>query len=296
MPKALFQKNGQLLSYSEHPLIDSEEESIKVRSGSLNRCNNLSGKEWLQNSLSIWSNIQKNQDEYTNGHPATFPQALVRRLLDCFTNDTDKVVLDPFMGTGTTIIEAVNKGKKGIGFDVYSNYITLVEKRLAQGNLLYNRGDVKLINDTSSNILNHLPENSVDIVITSPPYWDILTQRRTADGKDTRKYGDDARDIGLIHEYDKFMTNLCKIFADISKILRKDKYCIINVMDIRKGAKYFPVHSDLSTMLSGYGFELDDIVIWNRAHEYNNLRPLGFPSVFRINRIHEYIVIFKNRK
>ena len=41
------------------------------------------------------------------------------------------------------------------------------------------------------------------------------------------------------------------------------------------------------------GFLLDDIIIWDRRQEYNHLRPLGYPSVFRINKVHEYILIFK---
>ena len=41
------------------------------------------------------------------------------------------------------------------------------------------------------------------------------------------------------------------------------------------------------------GFLFDDLIIWDRKHEYNNLRPLGHPSVFRINRVHEYILIFQ---
>ena len=41
------------------------------------------------------------------------------------------------------------------------------------------------------------------------------------------------------------------------------------------------------------GFLFDDIIIWDRRRDYNNLRPLGYPSVFRINKVHEYILIFQ---
>ena len=43
----------------------------------------------------------------------------------------------------------------------------------------------------------------------------------------------------------------------------------------------------------GRGFIFDDLVIWNRGQEYNNLRPLGYPYTFRINKIHEFIVILR---
>ena len=41
------------------------------------------------------------------------------------------------------------------------------------------------------------------------------------------------------------------------------------------------------------GFLLDDLIVWDRKREYNNPRPLGYPSVFRVNRVHEYILIFQ---
>ncbi len=44
------------------------------------------------------------------------------------------------------------------------------------------------------------------------------------------------------------------------------------------------------------GFIYDDLIIWNRKGEYNNLRPLGYPSVFRVNKIREFVLIFKTLK
>ena len=43
------------------------------------------------------------------------------------------------------------------------------------------------------------------------------------------------------------------------------------------------------------GFEFEDIIIWDRKQEYSNLRPLGYPYVFRVNKVHEYILIFKKQ-
>ena len=38
----------------------------------------------------------------------------------------------------------------------------------------------------------------------------------------------------------------------------------------------------------------DDLIIWNRQADYSNLRPLGYPAVFRINKVHEFLLIFRN--
>ena len=80
------------------------------------KINKLNGKEWLQYSFSIWKDIQKNKEEGALKHPAMFPIMLVERLIDIFTNSKDQVILDPFMGSGFTLIGAQNKGLKGIGF------------------------------------------------------------------------------------------------------------------------------------------------------------------------------------
>ena len=53
------------------------------------------------------------------------------------------------------------------------------------------------------------------------------------------------------------------------------------------------MHADLATRMQEVGFLFDDIIIWDRKRDYNNLRPLGYPSVFRINKVHEYILIFQ---
>ena len=64
-------------------------------------------------------------------------------------------------------------------------------------------------------------------------------------------------------------------------------------MDLRKKDKFFPFHFDTIQFMTDIGFTLDDIINWDRRQEYNNLRPLGYPYVFRINKIHEFILIFK---
>lgn len=259
--------------------------------------NKLNGKEWLQHSISIWSNLRKSPEELALKHPAMFPASLIGKLLDCFTNENDKVVLDPFVGVGTTVLEAMRRGKEGIGFDISEEFLRIARTRFDQQNLFESdSSSYQLIHDNALRINQHLPNDSVDIVITSPPYWNILNQKRTADGKSIRHYGNLNGDLGAIDDYSEFMSGLHDVFKTLSKVLKLNKYCIVNVMDIRKGPKFYPVHSDLSIMLVNAGYELDDILIWDRSHEYNNLRPLGYPAVFRINRIHEYLLIFKNRR
>ena len=65
------------------------------------------------------------------------------------------------------------------------------------------------------------------------------------------------------------------------------------VMDLRKKDRFFPLHTDLAEMMQQLGFIYDDLIVWDRRHEYNNMRPLGYPYKFRINKAHEFILIFQ---
>jgi hypothetical protein len=71
----------------------------------------------------------------------------------------------------------------------------------------------------------------------------------------------------------------------------------VNVMDLRKQSQFYPLHSDLAARLSEAGrerrFIYDDLIVWDRRADYNNLRPLGYPAVFRINKVHEFLLIFR---
>jgi DNA modification methylase len=133
----------------------------------------------------------------------------------------------------------------------------------------------------------------VDLVVTSPPYWDVLTRRRSADRKEIRNYGDDTLDLGRIADYDTFITALADVFGPLHAALRPGAYCVVVVMDLRKRNVFYPFHSDLATALQDKGYLLDDIIIWDRRHEYNAFRPLGYPAVFRVNKAHEFVMVFQ---
>ena len=83
------------------------------------------------------------------------------------------------------------------------------------------------------------------------------------------------------------------IFSGVFDVLKPKSRCAVVVMDIRKKSKFYPLHIDLTTRMEHIGFELDEFAIWDRQHEYNFMTTLGYPYVFRFNKIHEFICIFK---
>lgn len=265
------------------------------------RANDLDGRTWERYSISIWSDIRKTPDEARLGHPALFPRELVTRLIRCFTVKDDRIVLDPFAGTGSTVLAAASLGKVGIGIEISEEYCKLARARPITPTLgLDAEGDSSgpapgeriIHHDDARHLLKYVAPNSVDLVITSPPYWDILLQERTADYKPIRHYGSAEADLGKIRDYRQFLRALQDVFELVYQVLRPGKYCIVIVMDIRKKDRFYAYHADVANLMQQVGFVFDDIIIWDRRHEYNNMRPLGYPYRFRINKAHEYILIF----
>lgn len=259
------------------------------------RLNKLDGKTWLRYSFSIWRDIKKNKEERNLGHPAMFPIQLAERLIAIYTKEDGEVVLDPFMGSGSVLIAAQTLGKRGIGFETNKEYVNLAKSRLSTTykNSSKEKKRYKIFLTTANNMQNYLKPKSVDLCITSPPYWNILTRKRTADKRAIRNYGDLNTDLGNIEEYTDFLNALQTVFRKVYNVLKPGKHCIVVVMDIRKKAKFYPFHADLTNKLQEIGFSFEDIIIWDRQHEYHSMRPLGYPWVFRINKVHEYILIFK---
>lgn len=263
--------------------------------GSKPRANDLDGKTWTRYSISIWSDLRKTAEENQLKHPAMFPLALANRALECFTSKSDHVVLDPFVGVGTTVLAARNAGKYGIGIEISPEFAAITRTRLAQNPLFeeISGGDSTIHVDDARNLLKYVQPGIVDFCLTSPPYWDILLQPRTADYKEQRDYGEAEADLGKIGDYERFLQALMDIMRNVWVSLRPGKYCLMVVMDLRKKARFYPFHADVADAMQEIGFLYDDLIIWDRRHEYNNMRPLGYPYTFRINKAHEFILIFQ---
>jgi len=275
------------------------------------RANSLDGKTWARNSISVWSDIRKSKEELKLKHPALFPAQLVERIIGCFLPPDGMTVLDPFCGLGSTVVAARTLGKIGIGLDISAEYVSAARARLGRepsaiegephppsplpvhGEGEPSHSGCRIVEAAAADLLEHVEEESVDLVVTSPPYWDVLTRRRSADGKAVRNYGESGDDLGRIADYDGFLLALRRVFAEVLLALKPGAYCIVVVMDIRKKNVFYPFHSDLAAAMQAAGYLWDDLIIWDRRQEYNNFRPLGYPAVFRVNKAHEFVLIFQ---
>ncbi len=248
------------------------------------RCNDLTGKEWLQNSFSIWRDLSKTKEEKSYKHPASYPVSLCEKLIKTFSRSGARV-LDPFNGIGSTTAAAKNLGCTGVGIDLSEEFCKIAKERIG------GTDGVQILCGDSFEVLKTFPADSFDLCITSPPYWDILNMKRSADQKASVNYSDKENDLGNLSDYQDFLDALSSLFTLVYRVLKPKSYCIVNVMDIRKKNKFYPLHSDLASALQKVGFLYDDLIIWDRQADYNNMRPLGYPYRFRINKVHEFLLI-----
>jgi site-specific DNA-methyltransferase (adenine-specific) len=93
------------------------------------RIDTIGKEEFIQQTKSIWSFATESAKRVN--HPAPFPVELPKRCIEMFTFVGD-VVLDPFLGSGTTAVAAKMTGRKYVGCDLSAEYCAIAEDRLAQ--------------------------------------------------------------------------------------------------------------------------------------------------------------------
>ncbi len=124
---------GSWKSPSNPVLRDTHEYIMVFSKGQFNRSSRI-GKstidkdEFLEYTKSVWKFPAESAKRVK--HPAPYPVELPRRLIQLYTYSND-IVLDPFMGSGTTAVAALNTNRKYVGYDTSQEYVDLAEKRLA---------------------------------------------------------------------------------------------------------------------------------------------------------------------
>src|SRR6187200_3669063 len=145
-----------------------------------NHLNCLTAKEWLKCQLGVWQFFYEKRDIRDKDlHPATFPIALARQVIELFTHKGE-LVLDPFVGSGTTLVAAEDTNRNALGFDLQSEYVELSASRL-------NGGPQHAICDDARNIATHLEPESLGLIFTSPPYANLLNRKRKNKSRRDRK-------------------------------------------------------------------------------------------------------------
>lgn len=248
--------------------------------------NCMTAKEWLKSQLGVWQFFYEGRDiRDKNLHPATFPISLAKKVIELFTHEGE-LVLDPFVGSGTSLIAASDANRNAIGFDLQQRYIELCGSRLAQNADMFNHGNQIAIQDDARSIPQYLEHNSLSLIWTSPPYANLLNRKRKNKSRRNRnneqlgkveQYSQDDRDLGIL-ELDSYAEAMGDIFEGLLPLLKPKGHCVINVPDMWWENQRITIHISLVEELRKRGYELRNIIIWDRTNVVNKIGIFGWPS------------------
>lgn len=272
-----------------------------------NKLNELTGKEWIKFTKSWFIHNPPRRKEEEILHPAKFPETMIQEFIKFFTK-SGQWVLDPFLGTGSTVVAALQAGRNAVGIEIMEKYAKISKRRAKRAYMnpkidgIDTDGAFKSVSNVvigdSLKIVEIWGENDfpeMDYCITSPPYWNQLKRthirqvKRKKSGLDT-KYGEHARDIGNIDNYYRFIEEQKKIFDEVYKVMRDKSYLTVITNNVFAHGRLYPLAYDTATSLSE-SWVLKDEKMWLQNDKA--LLPLGVNSAWVGNRHHQYCLIFR---
>ena len=243
-------------------------------------------KDWLKSQIGVWQFFYETRDIRDKSvHPATFPISLAKKVIELFTHQ-GQLVIDPFVGSGTSLIAATDLNRNAVGFDLQKKYVELCVKRLNKNPNLFNTSTQMAVQDDARNIAKYISPNTVSLIWTSPPYANLLNRsrqnksRRNRNNKQLGKveqYSQDARDLGTM-AIDSYTTAMGDIFEGLLPLLREKAHCVINVPDMWWENRRITIHVSLIEELRKRGYELRNVIIWDRTNVVNGIGIFGWPS------------------
>ncbi len=117
-------RNPTLRDVHEYVVVASKGSFRRLRLGE----DTISRQEFLEATVSVWNIAPASARRI--GHPAPFPVELPRRLIELYTF-RDDLVLDPFMGSGSTAVAAVESGRHFVGYETEPSYVEIARTRVA---------------------------------------------------------------------------------------------------------------------------------------------------------------------
>lgn len=278
---------------------------LRRRAHPRNKLNELSGKDWIKFTKSWFIHRPVPRSERKVRHPASFPESLVREFILFFTKK-NQIIVDPFLGTGSTLVAAIETGRSGVGFEIADKYAKISRERIGVARRENGTGKkesvwARVVREDSnklSKIWRDREYPPADYCVTSPPYWNqlkrnsIRQQERVAKGLDT-EYSRNPRDIGNIDDYASFLTRMKHVFDEVYKVMRPKAYLTVITNNVFTEGRMYPLAFDTVSTLSQppYAWTPKDEKVWLQNDK--TLLPLGVYNAWVGNRHHQYCLIFR---
>lgn len=270
-----------------------------------NKLNDLTGKEWLKLTASYWFSEKCKLDKPALKHPAPFMVKDIEKLIKFFTK-SNMTVLDPFCGSGTTLVSAYNTNRKGIGIDLSKEYYELAKERLLDMGA-NEFEDFKYFIGNNTDVIETLNSNSIDYIVTSPPYFNILKNKSEGVRSDKSKkgfrngarqgivsYTDESLDnLENLENYELYLIKIKDIFLKLQRVLKSRKYCSIIISDFTINKTETCVTGDFVRIMQELKYEYCGNVAL--IQENKPLYPFGYPFAYKINHHNQNILNFRKQ-
>lgn len=190
------------------------------------------------------------------------------------------LLLDQFAGGGTTLVEAKLLRRNVIGVDINN---TALERCRDKTAFNYNENDGKVyIHKGDARNLDFIPDNSIDLICTHPPYANIIEYSDGING-----------DLSLLKVND-FLNEMRTVAAECLRVLKKDCFCAVLMGDTRQKGFIIPMSFEVMNIFEHTGFKTKEIII----KEQHNCKATGYwkTNSMKYNFLliaHEYLFILK---
>jgi len=259
--------------------------------------NDLSLKNWKEldiNTDSLWLIKERDKSgKHKNIYHGNFIPQIPYQLIKRYTKENE-IVIEPFMGSGTTLFECENLNRKYIGFDINEEMIEYVNTQM-RDNLFYrdfeiflaNSMDKEAVEANMQKALLKFNSKKAHLLIMHPPYMDIV--------KFTQKK-EDLSNIDNINEFVKKFKIICENFLEF---LEKDRYFAVVIGDVYKNSEVLPLGFYVMDMIKrNFKTKLKGIIVKNIE---GNRGKLGSGGIWRYRALssdyyifkHEYVFVFK---
>jgi len=209
---------------------------------------NLHPKEFELECTTVWAFPRRgNWATHASDWRGNWAPEVVRNLVLRYSKEKD-ILLDPMIGGGTTAIEAKILNRNIICSDINTEALARTKKSLDfdSGNTSWQK-----IYKWDARDLSKLPSESVDFILTHPPYADII---KYSEGKLEK-------DLSNIHDIEKFADEMEKVASELYRVLKPGKFCAILIGDTRRKKMYQPMAYRVMDRFLKAGFQLKEDII-----------------------------------
>lgn len=228
----------------------------------------------------VWDFPERgNWATHKSDYRGNFAPQIPRNLILNYSKEGD-LVLDPMVGSGTTLIEAKLLNRNALGYDVNQNAVDISLERLSFE-----------INSTSQQTVElwdarglKESDDSIDLIITHPPYLNLVTYSN----------GKNPKDFSSISNISIFFDELEKALQEMYRVLKPDHYCAILIGDTRKGQHFIPLSHFLLNRCLKIGFVLKEEIIKTQHNTKYGPKWSGSAKKYKFYLImHEHLFIFR---